>query len=79
LRLFVPAAGGDSIKESNLTGLAFNFQDELIALETVDKIAVLVKNREVGLDQFSVDTHDLVAAALRALRERECRKQGTRY
>ena len=68
---FAPAAGSDSIKESNLTGLAFNFQDELIALETVDKISLFVEDHEVGLDQFRIDAHDLVAAALRALRESE--------
>src|SRR5204863_3569169 len=59
LRFFIATARHNAIKEREGAGLAVDLQHELITLQAVDKSPLLIKDHEIGLDQFSVDAHDV--------------------
>src|SRR5262245_8177528 len=65
LRLFAAAAGRNAIEEGDLARLAVDLEDELIALKTIDKIALLVEDHKVSLDEIGVDADYVIRLLLR--------------
>src|ERR1700681_2898312 len=63
LSFFVSTSGFDAFEKRDVPGLAVNLQDKLIALQAIDKTALLVKNHDIRLNQRGVHTDDLRALA----------------
>jgi len=78
LRFFVSAAGCDAIEEPDVALLAFDLQNKLILTETVDEVSLLVEHHEIGLDEISVDSNNVIAGSLWFLRKRSESERTTR-
>jgi len=78
LRFFVSAAGRDAIEEPDVALLAFDLQNKLILTETVDEVSLLVEHHEIGLDEISVDSNNVIAGSLWFLRKRSESERTTR-
>jgi hypothetical protein len=64
LRFFV-ATGDDLFKGLNRARLAVDTQFKVFFRQPVNKTALLVENHHVGLDEFSVNTYNLIRGFLR--------------
>jgi hypothetical protein len=60
LRFFVAAAGLYLFKGRNVARFPVNLQNKLISLQTGDKLALLVEDHNVGLNQIRIDFEYIV-------------------
>jgi hypothetical protein len=67
------AAGRDQFEAFDRSRLAIDAQLEVVFREPVDKVALLVKNHHVGLDEFRVNTYNVIVWLFRRRGRRLCR------
>ncbi len=57
---FAQTCGSNPLEKGNGLRLIVDLQGKLIRFQAVDEMAFLIKDHDVGLDEFGVDPHDIV-------------------
>jgi hypothetical protein len=67
LRLFVKTARLDTFEEFDRPRLAINAKFKVCAGQAIDKLALLIENRDIGLHEFRVDLYNVALVLLSRL------------